>query len=124
MMKDFTGGDTMKKVLCILAMVLVLAGVASAQGVIFSSGLTTADRLIATGNCKYYGMSIVSGASTAVVVIYDSLTISGTSIDKGACTISQASCLMTLPVGVNVFTGIYADVTGTGAAYTVFYKCD
>ena len=112
----------MKKVLCILAMVLILAGAASAQTVI-SSGMTTTDRLIATGACEYYGMTIISGASTASVVIYDAITISGTSIDRGFCPTAQGNCKWMLPYGVQVFNGIYADVTGTGANYTVFYKC-
>lgn len=68
-------------------------------------------------------MMIVSGASTAVVSIYDALTISGTTIAQGNCTIASGQCLLSLPFGVQVFTGIYADTTGTGAAYTVFYRC-
>ena len=113
----------MKKLLCILAMVLMLAGAVQAQDFVISSGMTTTDRLIATGACQYYGMMIVSGASTAVVSIYDSTTISGTTIAKGNCPIASGQCLLDLPFGVQVFNGIYADVTGTGAAYTVFYRC-
>ena len=113
----------MKKLLCILAMVLMLAGAVQAQDFVISSGMTTTDRLIATGACQYYGMMIVSGASTAVVSIYDSTTISGTTIAKGNCPIASGQCLLDLPFGVAVFTRIYADVTGTGAAYTVFYRC-
>ena len=113
----------MKKLLCILAMVLMLAGAVQAQDFVISSGMTTTDRLIATGACQYYGMMIVSGASTAVVSIYDSTTISGTTIAKGNCPIATGQCLLDLPFGVQVFNGIYADTTGTGAAYTVFYRC-
>ena len=113
----------MKKLLCILAMVLMLAGAVQAQDFVISSGMTTSDQLITTGKCSYYGMMIVSGASTAVVSIYDSTTISGTTIAKGNCPIASGQCLLDLPFGVAVFTGIYADVTGTGAAYTVFYRC-
>jgi len=90
---------------------------------ILSSGLTTTDRLIATGNCYYYGIHVISGASTAVVSIYDSLTISGTTIDKVNCPIATGQCYSDLPYGVEVFNGIYADTLGTGAAYTVFYRC-
>jgi len=113
----------MKKLLCILAMVLMLAGAVQAQDFVISSGMTTTDRLIATGKCSYYGMMIVSGASTAVVSIYDALTASGTTIAQGNCPIASGQCFVGLPFGVAVFTGIYADTTGTGAAYTVFYRC-
>ncbi len=113
----------MKKLIFTLIALFILIAPVHAEDVVFSSGLTTTDRLIATGNCYYYGMNIISGASTAVIVIYDAITISGTTVDKGQCTTSQAACSRPLPWGVEVFDGIYADTTGTGAAYTVFYRC-
>jgi len=113
----------MKKLILTVLLVLCLALPAMAGDVVISSGLTTSDRLIATGNCYYHGMELISGASTAVVVIYDAITISGTSVTKVQCPTANAYCSAPLPFGVEVFTGIYADVTGTGAAYTVYYRC-
>ncbi len=112
-----------KLILLIIALMFLFPVLAKAADGIQSSGLTTTDRLIASGNCYYYGMEIISGASTAVVVVYDAVTISGTSIDKVSCPIATSMCPHPLPFGVEVFNGIYADVTGTGAAYTVFYRC-
>jgi len=107
----------------ILALVFVLPIQAGAQQIIISSGLTTSDRLIATGNCSFHGMEIISGASTATVAIYDSITASGTTVGKGVASLAKPWESGPLPFGVEVFTGIYADVTGTGAAYTVYYRC-
>ena len=113
-----------KYLILLIAVVMCLTPVQiNAQGSVISSGLTTTDRLIATGNCYYYGIRIVSGASTAVISVYDALTASGTTIDKGNCPTSYGQCWGDLPFGVEVFNGIYVDTTGTGAAYTVFYKC-
>lgn len=114
----------MRRIFIIIAVLfLLVAAMPLKAQTLYSSGLTTSDRLIATGNCYYYGMSVVSGASTAVVVIYDALTISGTTVDKASCPTSSGSCVRFISIGAEVFNGIYADVTGTGAAYTVFYKC-
>jgi len=113
-----------KYLILLIAVVMCLTPVQiHAQGSVISSGLTTTDRLIATGNCYYYGAHIISGASTAVVSFYDAITISGTTIDKVNCPTATGQCYSDLPYGVEVFNGIYADTTGTGAAYTVFYKC-
>jgi hypothetical protein len=109
--------------IAIVALLLISPMHLKAQESIISSGLTTSDRLIGTGNCLIYGVEIISGASTAVLSLYDSLTISGTTVFKGSCTITDAWRGTNLCHPIEVFTGIYADVTGTGAAYTVYYKC-
>ncbi len=113
----------MKKLILTVLLILCFAFPALAQQAVISSGLTTSDRLIATGNCYIYGLEIISGASTAVVVLYDAITISGTSVLKGQCSTASAWCGRELVHPIECFTGIYADVTGTGAAYSVNYKC-
>jgi hypothetical protein len=113
----------MKKLITMALMILILFAATAHSETVYSSGLTTSDRLIATGNCYYHGMAIVSGASTATVSVYDGITATGTTIDKGNCPTASGACRHHLPAAVEVFNGIYADVTGTGAAYTIFYKC-
>jgi hypothetical protein len=113
----------MKKVLCIIAMVLMLTGAAFAQNAVISSGMSTSDRLIATGNCYIYGTEIIAGASTAVLSIYDAITASGTTVLAGRAGLADLWNGSRLYYPIEVFTGIYADVTGTGAQYTVYYKC-
>ncbi|HSW65044.1 MAG TPA: hypothetical protein VLH56_17295 [Dissulfurispiraceae bacterium] len=115
--------ELIKKIGLLVVVCLLLVPVQAPAQTVISSGMTTTDRLIAMGACEYYGMAIISGASTASVVIYDAITISGTSIDRGFCPTAQGNCKWMLPYGVQVFNGIYADVTGTGANYTVFYNC-
>lgn len=114
----------MKKLLLslIIGVFLVLPVMGYSQAVI-SSGLSTTDRLIATGNCYVYGLEIISGASTATVSIYDALTISGTTVLHGSAGLATLWNGARLFSPIEVFTGIYADITGTGGAYTVLYKC-
>lgn len=113
----------MKKLIFAVLLLVLIPLNGAAQNAVISSGMTTSDRLIATGNCYIYGMEIVSGASTATVSLYDSLTISGTTVLQGQVSTAQAwnGCRLLHPI--EVFTGVYADVTGTGAGYTVYYKC-
>ena len=115
----------MKKLIlfAIISLFLLMPMAAMAQNAVISSGMTTSDRLIASGNCYIYGVEIISGASTAVVSIYDALTISGTTVLQGQAAMANLWNGARLNNPVEVFTGIYADVTGTGAAYTVYYKC-
>ncbi len=115
----------MKKLILfiIIGLFLVLSAAGHAQEAVVSSGLSTTDRLIATGNCYIYGLEIVSGASTATVSIYDSTTISGTTVLHGSAGLATLWNGARLNNPVEVHTGIYADITGTGGAYTVLYKC-
>jgi len=113
----------MKKLTLTVLLILCFALPSMAQETVISSGLTTSDRLIATGNCYLYGLEIISGASTAIVVLYDSLTISGTTALMGQCAPTASWNGARLLHPIEIFTGIYADVSGTGAAYTVYYRC-
>jgi len=114
----------MRKIACILAMMLMLTGApALAQDSVISSGMTTSDRLIGTGNCYAYGFELIAGASTAVLSIYDGITASGTTVLAGQVGTATLWNGLRLYHPVEGFTGIYADVTGTGAQYTVYYKC-
>lgn len=89
-----------------------------------SSGLKTADALIATGVNRVNSVELFSdGTNACSVVLYDNTAGSGTVLAK--VTIGAASLKTTEQVvfmnPVRAENGIYADVTGTGAGYIVHY---
>lgn len=113
----------------IFAVIILLALVATsfAEPACMSSGLQTADGLIATvaaGNYRCLcGVELIPAAADSTLVLYDNTSAAGTVITKMFAPASGS------PVGyppgatcVNVNTGIYADVTGTNAAYIVWYR--
>ncbi len=88
-----------------------------------SSGLKTADALIATGRNRINGIILNGdGTNAASVVIYDNTAASGKVVDKvvlGAGHVHGDQHIFTNPILCE--HGIYADVTGPGAEYVVFY---
>ncbi len=92
-----------------------------------SSGLKTADGLIATKASGYYnclcGVTIIPAAADAYVVLYDNTSATGTALGKVSAKASTQS--NTIGLGgqcIEVTKGIYADVDGAAAAYIVWYR--
>jgi len=89
-----------------------------------SSGLQTADAAITTAGGYMTGVAIVTdGTNDATVVVYDNgASAAGTVLFKGK--VSGASNLggATFEIPIQYDDGIYVDVTGTGAAYIVYYQ--
>ena len=107
----------------ILALLFLTTG-AKAQGFnCSSSGLKTDDALIASGIKQLCGiMVITNGSNDATIILYDSGTgANGTVLFKA--TIASAANFggATFTNVIRTTKGIYADVTGTGAAYIVYY---
>jgi len=90
-----------------------------------SSGLKTADAVIATGRNRVNAITLFSdGTNACSVLVYDNASAaSGTEVGK--VSIGAASLKTTEHVifenPVTCENGIYADVTGTGAGYIVYF---
>lgn len=87
-----------------------------------STGSLSADTLIATGTALLCGVNLVTdGTNAATLVIYDNTSAAGTALVtvkiKGADLSKEI--LFTFPVKAK--NGLYADITGTGASFSVFY---
>jgi hypothetical protein len=112
----------MRKLLIGLLLAIVLVGTADAQMICRSSGLKTADASIIATYGTFCGVEIISdGTNDATVVVYDNASsASGTEVFKGK--VAAANNFGGGFTYSTVSNGIYVDVTGTGAAYIVFYK--
>lgn len=90
-----------------------------------SSGLKSADTAILVGPGKLRGLQVLAdGTNAATVVIYDNPSAaSGTILAKVTvdATLTEASAGGIPSEGVWALTGLYADVTGTGAEFIVYY---
>jgi dienelactone hydrolase len=88
-----------------------------------TSGLKTADAAIAVGVNRVNTLTILTdGTNAATVVLYDNPSAaSGTVLAKGICIGADRTLHMVFENPVKASTGIYADVTGTGAEYIVTY---
>lgn len=91
-----------------------------------SSGLKTADTQILASEGRLRNLVVLTdGTNDATVVLYDTETGTATGnvlaklIVPGAAFRGDISWESN---GVNVMRGIWADVTGTGAAYLVYFN--
>jgi hypothetical protein len=83
----------------------------------------TSSALIYTGKCDFYGTILFSDmANDATVTIYDNTSATGTVIQHLACAIENGTGYGVLPFRVSCATGIYAEITGTNATATVYYR--
>ena len=90
-----------------------------------SSGLKSADAVIATGRNRVNAITLISdGTNVCDVVVYDHPSAaSGTVVGKvsiGASSLKKTEHVV-FENPVLCEDGIYADVTGTGANYIVYY---
>lgn len=90
-----------------------------------SSGLKTSDAAISAIGGYLHGVYVISDATNvASVVIYDNASgASGTVLAKlsiPATTTAPQFITFNTPITANA--GIYADVSGTGANYIVYYS--
>src|ERR1044072_2004286 len=90
-----------------------------------TSGRKTADAAIMAQGGYLHGVILENdGTNACSVILYDSASAAGTVLAKvllpASSTVLSLPVIFTHPVTCN--TGIYADVTGTGAAYTVYYS--
>lgn len=89
---------------------------------ITSSDLKSADAAIVTQSGVLYGVTLMPGSSDSSVVLYDNASAaSGVVLAKVTCLANTKSdaVIFNQPIAFN--NGVYADVTGTSAAYIVYY---
>lgn len=87
-----------------------------------SSGVLNADTLIFTGKNRVNAITVITdGTNAATLDLYDATTGSGTIKVKGKCVGANLVNHILFENPVVFDTGIYADVTGTGASFIVFY---
>jgi len=92
-----------------------------------SSGRKTADGVICARPCLLKAVILEGdGTNACNVIIYDNATTnSGNVIAKLLIQASGPQCIVfSESHGVEALNGLYADVTGTGAAYIVHYSSE
>lgn len=114
----------MKRVFAILAVLLIaFPAFAAPIGGCNSSGLKTSDAAVLASPGWFCGVEIVTdGTNAATVIVYDNASAaSGTVLFKG--TVAGASNFggATYDIPVRAPNGIYVDVTGTNAAYIIYF---
>lgn len=90
-----------------------------------SSDLKSTDAAISAIGAYLHGVMLISdGTNTASLIIYDNATAaSGLVLAKIAIPATTAGpTYVTFNNPVSANKGIFADVTGTGAAYIVYYS--
>lgn len=89
-----------------------------------STGLLTADGLILNGRAVLAGVHIVTdGTNDVTLVLYDNTSAAGKEVFKQKVTGTDDSIPYTLPDGgIRCDNGVYADITGTGAEFIIFYR--
>ena len=87
-----------------------------------STGVLNADTLIFTGRNRINALTVLTdGTNAATVDIYDNTSAANKIAVKGKCVGANLINHIIFENPVYVENGIYADVTGTGATFIVFY---
>ncbi len=87
-----------------------------------SSGVLNADTLIFTGRNRVNAITVLTdGTNAATLDLYDNTTASGTIRVKGKCVGANLINHIIFENPVLFQDGIYADVTGTGATFIVYF---
>ena len=115
----------MKKIILFLVIIFLLltASFSDSQMRLRSSGLRIADAAILARSGIFGGILVITdGTNNASVIIYDNATTNtGTEVWKMTVLGAEnyGGGMLTNPVVVT--KGIYVDVSGTGAAYIIYY---
>ena len=123
----------MKKFLCLILMAIMLSAVPALStqwlhdkiATVKASTDKTADALIRTGACVFYGIVFeADGTNDVDFTVYNGLNTTGTSISPANLTVPGTSKAYTFSADPPVYcsTGIYVDITTTGTVnYKVYY---
>ena len=87
-----------------------------------SSGLKTTDATIYTGRNRINAVTLITDSTNAAsVVVYDNTAASGLEVAKVTAIAGEGTVHVIFENPVICELGIYADVTGTNAAYIIYY---
>ena len=87
-----------------------------------SSGVLSADTLIWTGKNRVNAITVLTdGANAATLELYDNTSATGTKRVVGKCLGANLINHIIFENPVLFENGIYANVTGTGATFIVFF---
>lgn len=87
-----------------------------------SSGVLNADTLIFTGRNRINAITVLTdGTNAATVDLYDNTSAASKIAVKGKCVGANLINHIIFENPVIMENGIYADVTGTGATFIVYY---
>ena len=87
-----------------------------------SSGVLNADTLIFTGRNRINALTVITdGTNAATVSLYDNTSAANKIAVQGKCVGANLEKHYIFENPVIMENGIYADVTGTGATFIVFY---
>lgn len=87
-----------------------------------STGVLDADTLIFNGRNRVNALTVITdGVNAATVDLYDNTTGTGTIRVKGQCVGASLNNHILFEKPVLFENGIFADVTGTGAKFIVFF---
>ena len=82
----------------------------------------TANAIIVTGSNRLFDGALLNpGSAAAILTVYDGTDNTGPVIAKLVATASGYSTA-TPDVTIPVATGIYAEVSGTGASYVIYFE--
>lgn len=106
-----------------IVVMLFVSGIAHAD-TCMSSGLKNSDTAISARPGELCGILIVTdGTNDATAIVYDNAsTASGTKLFQGKVvgTANFGGATWEVPIIAN--SGIYVDITGTGATYIVYFR--
>ena len=91
------------------------------NAVVETSGAKTADAQLKSTSGIFWGAQLKGGSDTATLVLYDGTSAS----DKKICELSAAAGILSdihLTAGVSFSTGLFADVSGTGPEYVIWFE--
>jgi len=86
-----------------------------------SSGELTADAQAVNGKGTLKAVQVITdGTNDATVILYDNTAASGKKVFEGTCPGGEDSRLFDFSYPPNFKTGLYLDITGTGASCIVY----
>lgn len=116
----------MKRLFVSIMLILLLTTSVLAAPASLSSGLKTADAAIVTTSVLVTGVLIITnGTDNAAIIVYDNASAAtGTVLFKGTVAGAANFGGATWETPVRAKNGIYVDITGTDAAYIIYYNID
>ncbi len=87
-----------------------------------SSGLKTTSSQIYTGRGTLNALTVITdGTNAATVILYDGTSAAGNELAKAVVPGANGGAIQTWNLAIRCLTGIYASISGTGAACIVHY---